>query len=110
MPDTGVREQTRRGGREPHVECVSPSGQASEAKVKAKAFVGASVLAAVAASMCWFLPIVFVTMGVGVVGAAAFFAACRPVLLGISLALLGLGFYFSFFNRFAFVTGIGSGG
>jgi hypothetical protein len=37
--------------------------------VKAKAFVGASVLAAVAASMCWFLPIVFVTMGVGVVGA-----------------------------------------
>jgi len=64
--------------------------------VKDKAFVGASVFAALAASMCCILPIVFVLLGVGVAGAAAFFATCRPLLLGITFALLALGFYFSY--------------
>lgn len=64
--------------------------------MKDKAFVGASVVAAIAASMCCILPIVFVMVGVGVAGAAAFFARWRPVLLGITFALLGLGFYFTY--------------
>jgi mercuric ion transport protein len=64
--------------------------------VKDKAFVGASVVAAIAASMCCIFPIVFVMIGVGVAGAAAFFATWRPLLLGITFALLALGFYFSY--------------
>jgi mercuric ion transport protein len=64
--------------------------------VKDKAFLGASLVAAIAASMCCILPIVFVMIGAGVAGAAAFFAAWRPLLLAITFALLGLGFYFSY--------------
>lgn len=64
--------------------------------MKDKAFVGASVVAAIAASMCCVLPIVFVLLGVGVAGAAAFFATWRPLLLVITFALLGVGFYFAY--------------
>ena len=64
--------------------------------MKEKAFVGASVIAAVSASLCCILPIVFVLVGAGVAGAATFFATWRPLLLGITFALLALGFYFSY--------------
>ena len=64
--------------------------------MKDKAFVGASVVAAVAASLCCILPIVFVLLGAGIVGAAAFFAAWRPLLLVITFGLLGAGFYFAY--------------
>ena len=64
--------------------------------MKDKAFIGASVIAAIAASMCCILPIVFVMLGAGVAGAAAFFATWRPLLLAITFALLGFGFYFSY--------------
>jgi mercuric ion transport protein len=64
--------------------------------VKGRAFVGASIVAAIAASMCCILPIVFVLIGAGVAGAAAFFATWRPLLLAITLVLLGFGFYFAY--------------
>jgi mercuric ion transport protein len=64
--------------------------------MKDKAFVGASIIAALAASMCCILPIVFVLLGAGVAGAAGFFATWRPLLLTITFLLLGLGFYFSY--------------
>jgi copper chaperone CopZ len=64
--------------------------------MKDKAFVGASLIAGVAASLCCILPIVFALAGTGIVGASAFFAAWRPYLLGITFFLLGLGFYFAY--------------
>ncbi len=64
--------------------------------MKDKAFIGAALAAAVAASLCCILPIVFVLAGVGVVGAAAFFATWRPLLLVSAFALLGAGFYFAY--------------
>ena len=64
--------------------------------MKHKAFVGASVVAAIAASMCCILPIVFVLIGAGIAGAAAFFATWRPLLLVITFVLLALGFYFAY--------------
>jgi mercuric ion transport protein len=64
--------------------------------MKDKAFVGASMLAALAASMCCILPIVFVLLGAGVAGAAAFFATWRPLLLGITFVWLAFGFYFAY--------------
>ncbi len=64
--------------------------------MKDRAFIGASLAAAVAASLCCILPIVFVLLGVGVAGAAGFFATWRPLLLGITFVLLGLGFYFAY--------------
>jgi mercuric ion transport protein len=64
--------------------------------VKEKAFVGASLVAAIAASLCCILPIVFVLAGAGIAGAAAFFAAWRPLLLAIAFLLLAIGFYFTY--------------
>ncbi len=61
-----------------------------------KAFVGASVVAAITASLCCILPIVFVLLGAGIAGAAAFFATWRPLLLVITFLLLALGFYFAY--------------
>src|SRR5260370_8671890 len=64
--------------------------------MKDKAFIGASLVAGIAASLCCILPIVFALAGAGIVGASAFFAAWRPYLLGTAVLLLGLGFYFAY--------------
>jgi len=64
--------------------------------MKEKAFIGASLVAGIAASLCCILPIVFALAGAGVVGASAFFAGWRPYLLGITFLLIGLGFYFAY--------------
>jgi mercuric ion transport protein len=64
--------------------------------MKDKALIGASLVAGVAASLCCILPIVFALAGAGIVGASAFFERWRPLLLGITFALLGLGFYFAY--------------
>lgn len=64
--------------------------------MKDSAFVGGSLLAAVAASLCCILPIIFAVVGVGIVGASAAFAEWRPYLLGVTAGLLGLGFYFAY--------------
>ncbi len=66
--------------------------------MKDKAFIGASLLAGLAASLCCILPIIFALAGAGIVGASAFFERWRPLLLGITFALLGLGFYFAYRN------------
>ncbi len=67
--------------------------------MKDKAFIGASLVAGIAASLCCILPIVFALAGAGIVGASAFFATWRPYLLGTTFLLLGLGFYFAYRNR-----------
>src|SRR5713226_2168702 len=64
--------------------------------MKEKAFIGASLVAGIAASLCCILPIVFALAGAGIVGASAFFAGWRPYLLGITFLLIGLGFYFAY--------------
>jgi copper chaperone CopZ len=64
--------------------------------MKDKAFIGASLVAGIAASLCCILPIVFALAGTGIVGASAFFATWRPYLLGTTFLFLGLGFYFAY--------------
>ena len=73
--------------------------------MKEKTFIGASLLAALAASLCCILPIVFALAGAGIVGASAFFEAWRPVLLAITFILLGLGFYFAYRKRMTCAPG-----
>ncbi len=55
-----------------------------------------SVIAAIVASFCCILPIVFALTGFTVVGASAAFAEWRPYLLALTFGLLGLGFYFAY--------------
>lgn len=66
--------------------------------MKYQQFVGASLLAAAAASLCCILPIVFALGGFAVVGASAFFESLRPYFLVVTLALLGVGFYLAYRN------------
>ena len=64
--------------------------------MKDRAFLGASVAAAIVASLCCILPIVFAVAGFSIIRASAFFAAWRPYLLAATFALLALGFYFAY--------------
>jgi copper chaperone CopZ len=64
--------------------------------MKEKAFIGASLLAAVAASLCCVLPIVFALGSFAIVGASAFFESLRPYFLIATFALLGVGFYLAY--------------
>jgi copper chaperone CopZ len=64
--------------------------------MKQKAFIGASLLAAITASLCCVLPIVFALGGFAIVGASAFFESLRPYFLIATFALLGLGFYLAY--------------
>jgi mercuric ion transport protein len=64
--------------------------------MKDKAFIGASLLAAIGASLCCTLPLIAAIAGVSVAGVSSFFAAWRPYLLALTVALLALGFYFSY--------------
>ena len=64
--------------------------------MKDKAFIGASLLAAVGASLCCTLPLIAAIAGVSAAGVSGFFAAGRPYLLALTMALLALGFYFSY--------------
>src|SRR5438105_8338290 len=59
-------------------------------------FAAGSVLAAIIASFCCILPIVFALTGFSILGASALFDAWRPYLLGVTFGLLGFGFYFAY--------------
>ena len=53
-------------------------------------------MAAIAASLCCILPIVFALGGFAIVGASTFFESLRPYFLIVAFALLGVGFYLSY--------------
>ena len=60
---------------------------------------GASLVAAVVASACCWLPLLLVGFGVSAVGVSAAFETVRPLLLGVCAVLLGLGFYLVYFRK-----------
>lgn len=55
-----------------------------------------SVVAAIGASLCCTLPIIFALTGFSILGASAFFESIRPYLLAVTFGLLGLGFYYAY--------------
>ena len=62
---------------------------------KVSLLVGA-VFAAIAASACCILPAILGAASAGSVGLSAAFAPYRPYLIGLSVLLLGAGFYFTY--------------
>jgi copper chaperone CopZ len=79
--------------------CCQPAARVAGAGKESRSsslFAAGSVFAAVVASLCCILPIVFAVAGVSIVGAFALFAAWRPYLLVLTFGLLGLGFYFAY--------------
>jgi len=58
-----------------------------------------SVVSAVAASACCWLPLVLIAFGASAVGVASFFEKYRPVFLILATVLLGTGLYFDYFRK-----------
>jgi hypothetical protein len=91
-------DMLRRAIREANSGVNSDSGLAAPDRSKSPAswFAAGSVFAAIVASLCCILPIVFALTGFSILGASALFDAWRPYLLGLTFALLGFGFYFAY--------------
>jgi hypothetical protein len=79
----------------------SDSGQppSNKSKSRTSLLAAGSVFAAITASLCCILPIVFALTGFSILGASALFDAWRTYLLGLTFGLLGLGFYFAYRPR-----------
>ena len=60
---------------------------------------GGAIVAAVVASSCCILPLVFGAAGISTVALAGTFESARPYMLGVTAVLLGLGFYYSYFRK-----------
>jgi len=79
--------------------CQAPSRPTADNPDKpdrSSLFMTSSVVAAILASFCCILPIVFALTGFTVIGASALFAEWRPYLLAATFGLLGFGFYFAY--------------
>ena len=77
--------------------CCQPEQRNVDANRRLKRhslFMAGSVIAAIGASLCCTLPIVFALTGLSILGASAFFDSLRPYLLAVTSALLGLAFYY----------------
>ena len=67
--------------------------------LKEKAVIGGAVSAGLLASLCCIGPLLFVLFGVGAFGAATYFDKARPFLMGGSIVLLAVAFYWVYFKR-----------
>lgn len=91
------RETLRQAIREANSGSMnSDSGPSGDSKSPSSLLAAGSVFAAIVASFCCILPIVFALTGFSILGASALFDAWRPYLLGLTFGLLGLGFYFAY--------------
>jgi copper chaperone CopZ len=63
---------------------------------KATLLILSAVFAAIAASACCILPLILGVVGAGTLGLGAALAPYRPYLMGLTLLLLGAGFYFAY--------------
>lgn len=79
-------------------DCCEPirSGSAAGGSRSPSLLMAGSVVAAIGASLCCTLPIIFALTGFSILGASAFFESIRPYLLAVTFGLLGLGFYYAY--------------
>src|SRR5258708_17809865 len=72
-----------------------PSGEGVSAMKRIAVLVGA-IFASIAASACCILPLMLGAASAGSVGLSAALAPYRPYLMGLTVLLLGAGFYFTY--------------
>ncbi len=70
----------------------------SDSSRRLLAAAGSVVMALLASACCW-VPLLFVGLGVLAVGISASLEAWRPVFLGATAVFLGVGFYFAYFRK-----------
>ncbi len=64
-----------------------------------KMFLGGTIVAAIAASLCCILPVLAVAFGLGAFGMASIFESLRPYLLVVVVLALAFGFYQTYVRR-----------
>jgi copper chaperone CopZ len=84
------------GGHDCCAQTVAAVAAKSGESKSSSMVMGGSIFAAILASFCCILPIVFGLTGLSLVGASAAFAAWRPYLLTATFGLLAAGFYFAY--------------
>src|SRR5437867_6623864 len=57
------------------------------------------VIVAVLASLCCLAPVAFALVGVGGIAAFSVFEPYRPYLIGLTIVLIGVGFFFAYRKR-----------
>ncbi len=84
-------------------DCCSTTETTTEAMDKSgrsgMLAVGGSVLSALAASACCWVPLLLIAFGVSAGGVSAWFEQYRWLFLGLTVVLLGTGFYFVYFRK-----------
>lgn len=66
--------------------------------LKEKTVLGGAILSAFVASLCCIAPLVFVLLGMGTLGMGAIFEPFRPYMMGGSVILLALAYYWIYFK------------
>ena len=79
-------------------EAMPAGGSASRGELVAK--IGTVVSAIMASSCCW-LPVLLLAVGVSGAGIASTLQAYRPVFMGVTFGFLGMAFYFTYRPRTA---------
>ncbi|MBI2923872.1 MAG: cation transporter [Planctomycetes bacterium] len=94
----GVGGEPSPGAEEPEHDCCAVVAPPRPERAGILA-AGASVLAAIAASACCWLPLLLVAVGASAAGVSAAFERARPFFLVLAPIFLGAGFYFAYFRR-----------
>lgn len=74
-------------------------GAAASGRGKTVLAVGGSMLSALAASACCWIPLMLLVFGVSAGGVSAWFEQYRLLFLSLTAAFLGAGFYFAYFHK-----------
>src|SRR5215212_10123720 len=70
-----------------------------EERAKKRSVLSGAVVAAFLASLCCVGPLLFVLLGIGTFGAAAYFEPARPFLMGGAVLLLAVAFYWIYIRH-----------
>jgi len=95
----GERAETESVGAQAHDCCAVTTGPRPRAERAGILAAGASVLSAIVASACCWLPLLLVAFGASAAGASAAFERARPFFLALAPVFLGIGFYFAYFRK-----------
>jgi copper ion binding protein len=84
---------------DPRSSILDPQSFLGGLPMRENTTLGASIIAAITASLCCIGPLVATLLGIGSFGAAAVFESWRPYLLGVTFALLAAAFYSTYRKR-----------
>ena len=83
-------------------DCCEPATDSPNKSERTTLFaVASSVIVAVIASACCWVPLVLLAFGVSAAGVSTGFAVMRPYFLSLAAVLLAVGYYFTYFRKAA---------